>query len=46
MIEIVYYQYKGTSEEVMTVPKHVALFNFILRKSLKGRQNEIKLVVK
>jgi hypothetical protein len=36
------YMYKGTPEEGMAVPKHVALFNFIFRKSLKDRENGIK----
>lgn len=42
MIETVYYQYKGTSEDVMAVPKHVQFFNFIFLKSMKCRENEIK----
>jgi hypothetical protein len=36
------YQKKGRPEEGMAVSKHVALFNFIFRKSLKGRENGIK----
>jgi len=42
MTGTVCYQYKSTPEEGTAVPKHVALFNFIFRKSLKGRENGIK----
>jgi hypothetical protein len=39
MIGIVRYQYKGTPEEGMAVPKHVEVCNFIFRKSLNRREN-------
>jgi hypothetical protein len=35
MTGAVCYQYKGTPEEGMDVPKHVALFNFIFRKKME-----------